>query len=272
MMVRRGRRSRLIPACAGKTTSDSSSLTLSRAHPRVCGENPLKIAVTNETTGSSPRVRGKRHCSVCAGNSSGLIPACAGKTARGLAARIFGWAHPRVCGENIPTMSPVRPAGGSSPRVRGKLAFSPSTKSQTWLIPACAGKTSRIGNQRRTCRAHPRVCGENMRSWPVILPAAGSSPRVRGKRLLLDRYDRSVRLIPACAGKTTRSSPRAISSPAHPRVCGENLRVCRSSSMKAGSSPRVRGKLSASTTYSRRRRLIPACAGKTAGLEPSRRL
>ena len=90
----------LIPACAGKTYVDIVGVVGYRAHPRVCGENSPTGILASQTTGSSPRVRGKRHQprrhSRHAGSSprvrgklkntvSGavdgrLIPACAGKT------------------------------------------------------------------------------------------------------------------------------------------------------------------------------------------------
>ena len=52
--------SRLIPACAGKTSHVTAPRDERRAHPRVCGENigaPLTIVWF---AGSSPRVRGKQ--------------------------------------------------------------------------------------------------------------------------------------------------------------------------------------------------------------------
>ena len=53
---------------------------MSGAHPRVCGENGLGCAVKGGESGSSPRVRGKLSPSRRVASSSGLIPACAGKT------------------------------------------------------------------------------------------------------------------------------------------------------------------------------------------------
>ena len=50
----------------------------------------------------------------------------------------------------------------------------------------------------------------------------GSSPRVRGKLSALIFEILIFGLIPACAGKTLSTPPRPASSPAHPRVCGEN--------------------------------------------------
>ena len=72
---------------------------------------------------------------------AGLIPACAGKTHMFDSVNKALEAHPRVCGENENSFAFLIYAGGSSPRVRGKLgeAFIPVlTKG---LIPACAGKT-----------------------------------------------------------------------------------------------------------------------------------
>ena len=58
--------------------------------------------------------------------------------------------------------------------------------------------------------AHPRVCGENLCIAGARSPATGSSPRVRGKRLIGTEVDRRRRLIPACAGKTRRAKCESI--------------------------------------------------------------
>ena len=131
----------LIPACAGKTITRMGPNTRSRAHPRVCGENEILTAEDLNAQGSSPRVRGKRwnRCHPC--YNSGLIPACAGKTVRRPSLSMPGWAHPRVCGENIPQHGMKCPQPGSSPRVRGKQRQGEQLAASEGLIPACAGKT-----------------------------------------------------------------------------------------------------------------------------------
>ena len=91
----------------------------------------------------------------------------------------------------------------------------------------------------------------------------GSSPRGRGKRSYREAAQHQGRLIPAWAGKTTLSSARVTPVPAHPRVGGENEAQALSDGALYGSSPRGRGKPPATTGYPRRRRLIPAWAGKT---------
>ena len=213
---------RLIPACAGKTDGYFLRKFRSWAHPRVCGENLLLSVLVLWVAGSSPRVRGKRRLPVSSIISRGLIPACAGKTFPRESGDEPVWAHPRVCGENAASAAREKEEKGSSPRVRGKRRLKHPSICRDGLIPACAGKTSRIGNQRRTWRAHPRVCGENLQDLSLTRLLAGSSPRVRGKLVPFPAYNNAVGLIPACAGKTQHSSSAYPPVRAHPRVCGEN--------------------------------------------------
>ena len=212
------------------------------AHPRVCGEN-LVVRLRNAfAVGSSPRVRGKPHARGDRTRVRRLIPARAGKIRR---ASSRGWArraHPRACGENRHLQHGRVVSHGSSPRVRGKRRTPRSPHPVGGLIPARAGKTR---GRRWSCSdppAHPRACGEN----PQVLP-----PRQGGRRL-----------IPARAGKTPRAPWRPSRRWAHPRACGENSEGALAAVTTMGSSPRVRGK-QVRHRPPRRRRLIPACAGKT---------
>ena len=168
-----------------------------------------------------------------------------------------------MCGENTSAQAPVTSPPGSSPRVRGKRSGNPDGDRRARLIPACAGKTFISNVSQGFPWAHPRVCGEN-KGFGVQVPSfEGSSPRVRGKRQLVVYPFLYSRLIPACAGKTPRSSRLIGVIWAHPRVCGEN--VCPSWFLWPwlGSSPRVRGKHLLENTVHSLCGLIPACAGKT---------
>ena len=259
ILVRHG----LIPACAGKTLRLLGRRRGPGAHPRVCGENQvLRVAVDPES-GSSPRVRGKQEGAGGEPCRVGLIPACAGKTGSPASLTSGGRAHPRVCGENEGALRSVLARWGSSPRVRGKLTPITIVAIPTRLIPACAGKTVRDRSRAAADRAHPRVCGENALVVWENVEGAGSSPRVRGKPIRSFTASRTLRLIPACAGKT-QLPERGVHAPrAHPRVCGENVANAETMSRAEGSSPRVRGKRDHHRAHRRPRRLIPACAGKT---------
>ena len=70
----------LIPAWAGKTKRPTPQLKLSRAHPRVGGENHPANAIRNLQMGSSPRGRGKLWTVKTKNLDLRLIPAWAGKT------------------------------------------------------------------------------------------------------------------------------------------------------------------------------------------------
>ena len=161
---------------------------------------------------------------------------------------------------------------GSSPRVRGKRCFCVDENISPGLIPACAGKTRTGMRATIALGAHPRVCGENRRCRACQGRSRGSSPRVRGKRAAPIPPTAAAGLIPACAGKTPGTNFFIASSPAHPRVCGENCPQAYRKPTVPGSSPRVRGKHDRSRNRFASARLIPACAGKTSGrCQPSRR-
>ena len=107
------------------------------------------------------------------------------------------------------------------------------------------------------------MCGENSASVRAWVAWVGSSPRVRGKRELGQGREQVVGLIPACAGKTVRSTTPVGVLRAHPRVCGENDRAAVARLTSKGSSPRVRGKPPSKFPKLGPGGLIPACAGKT---------
>ena len=168
-----------------------------------------------------------------------------------------------MCGENFTPAKKSLYIAGSSPRVRGKPGRPTAISFMRGLIPACAGKTYGYRKAGRQRRAHPRVCGENPGVVYKSPGGVGSSPRVRGKLDFFKCARQFLGLIPACAGKTNPLAHNPDSLRAHPRVCGENPEAYDAEAANAGSSPRVRGKPSNTPEPWVRRRLIPACAGKT---------
>ena len=173
---------RLIPACAGKTTQSRLGGEEHRAHPRMRGENEQKKHSISAPVGSSPHARGKPGISIASVPGVGLIPACAGKTVRmGSLARDAG-AHPRMRGENIHSQRRWQPRFGSSPHARGKLTDFTKGFFGPGLIPACAGKTE------------PKDVLKDL--------LTGSSPHARGKLPSGASFNLPAGLIPACAGKT----------------------------------------------------------------------
>ena len=159
---------------------------------------------------------------------------------------------------------------GSSPLTRGKHGLLVHAGHVRGLIPAHAGKTSRLSRTCTKTRAHPRSRGENIQTTVQTVAGWGSSPLTRGKRP--PQAPRSCRcgLIPAHAGKTAGVESRSRSRRAHPRSRGENAAIAAMTRKIGGSSPLTRGKPVTSRPSSVSRGLIPAHAGKTSS--PSARV
>ena len=219
-------RFRLIPARAGKTTQYLRPLHWFPAHPRAGGENQVAGNVVLTVDGSSPRGRGKRRNHNHAVSATGLIPARAGKTERNACYGPRMPAHPRAGGENVTGVRRMSATHGSSPRGRGKQAGYRGRVRRRGLIPARAGKTFRALSPASRPWAHPRAGGENDGACNTVHGSSGSSPRGRGKLRSRAAALRASRLIPARAGKTSRTSASHAAPRAHPRAGGENRHPC----------------------------------------------
>ena len=192
----------LIPAWAGKTTNARPANRSPAAHPRVGGENAAAEGRLRLTQGSSPRGRGKLISAVADRRPDRLIPAWAGKTTPRSTRPGARWAHPRVGGENTKTRMSPGLTVGSSPRGRGKHFALIDVLFEERLIPAWAGKTILSPGLNCAHRAHPRVGGENGQGDGLSAVARGSSPRGRGKLVVVVLGVVEFGLIPAWAGKT----------------------------------------------------------------------
>ena len=153
--------------------------------------------------------------------------------------------------------------GGSSPLTRGKRPDADGGGCAERLIPAHAGKTLRVLESTADHAAHPRSRGENSPPSTQRSRQCGSSPLTRGKRDTRRRCVTAGRLIPAHAGKTSRSASAPGPRAAHPRSRGENSIRVHPITYGLGSSPLTRGKPSVLVSSSMMCRLIPAHAGKT---------
>ena len=212
----------LIPARAGKTSTRYRPLGVGTAHPHAGGENKDGVIDRLSIGGSSPRGRGKLLADGRAGPCDRLIPARAGKTSAHSRMSRPSRAHPRSGGENMTKLTGFAAAPGSSPRGRGKPDVAVFLLEAVRLIPARAGKTESRGDLDACLGAHPRAGGENHIRRCSRSPAAGSSPRGRGKRTGNGIRQLVPGLIPARAGKTVTVDIPRWREEAHPRAGGEN--------------------------------------------------
>ena len=120
-----------------------------------------------------------------------------------------------------------------------------------------------ITSAAQGARDHPRVCGEHLPLLETFHEYPGSSPRMRGARIIGQQRTKERGIIPAYAGSTRHAGPRGRASGDHPRVCGEHLVVLSPFLHPLGSSPRMRGALQSILPAIAGIGIIPAYAGST---------
>ena len=153
----------ITPAYAGKRILSSTARISRRDHPRVCGEKTNCDRLSQCSTGSPPRMRGKARAAPCQLFEVWITPAYAGKSHKKEKARVRSgsWDHPRICGEKYRRCVSGKGCKGSPPHMRGKAFL--------WLI--CANTTG----------DHPRTCGEKLYAMKPARAGKGSPPHMRGK-------------------------------------------------------------------------------------------
>ena len=176
----------------------------------------------------------------------------------------------------------------------GTAAATPSLRTPTRSIPACAGEPAPASARSVPKAVYPRVCGGTSIRAGRGSNGCGLSPRVRGNPSLRRPTMGYARSIPACAGEPRIPHKQAFCRKVYPRVCGGTTAARPLLSAPRGLSPRVRGNLKpvlpSSVTMSLSPRVrgnrpggcrglgagrsIPACAGEPAaeccGIQPRR--
>ena len=107
------------------------------------------------------------------------------------------------------------------------------------------------------------MCGEQFPKAIINGQLEGSPPRVRGTvKSIIFRFQ-GLGITPACAGNRYSYQKAAKSTRDHPRVCGEQLRICSILCSDKGSPPRVRGTVFVENQKFCKIGITPACAGNS---------
>ena len=162
--------SRITPACAGKTSAISFLLLSRKDHPRLRRENADFDFSIFKFVGSPPLAQGKLKRIPYSARSSGITPACAGKTHQDNIFLLLIWDHPRLRRENNRELEGKPPLRGSPPLAQGKPIPPFANISHAGITPACAGKTHRYCRGRASDRDHPRLRRENLKRIPYLQP------------------------------------------------------------------------------------------------------
>ena len=215
--------SRFTPAYAGTIRYHAIRHLQCQVHPRVCGDDPQSFEATQKCQGSPPHVRGRWKKKICCMGSQRFTPACTGTIFSLLLKIVNEKGHPRVCGDDLPSVSLRRRCTGSPPRMRGRCEV--------------------ISIFLSSNRVHPRMCGDDFPTKIRFSFNQGSPPRMRG-RLIATFYGHvPVGVTPAYAGTMATPVFSFFEAKGHPRVCGDNLLRTSYQHYITGSPPRMRGRL-----------------------------
>ena len=211
--------------------------------------------------GSSPRMRGAARVLVLLVRRDGIIPTYAGSSGSASTTASRTRDHPRACGEQRIFLTDARQRTGSSPRMRGAAAAFLGSVATSGIIPAHAGSRPRASTTTSASGDHPRACGEQLAPLGIGGVGEGSSPRMRGAGLGLDRDGLGDGIIPAHAGSSFTLTFASTIAGDHPRACGEQAVLASGFIMPLGSSPRMRGAVEMFNLFRNRLGIIPAHAG-----------
>ena len=234
-------------------------------------------------TGSSPLARGLRHRGREHAASRRIIPARAGFTVTGLAARRGSTDHPRSRGVYATAFHTVDREDGSSPLARGLQTTAGQAAHDGGIIPARAGFTKGIAAKPINFRIiparagftlllptlstvskdHPRSRGVYPSVHADCRDPAGSSPLARGLRRGVACPRRGWRIIPARAGFTSVVRAPEGRRTDHPRSRGVYANSVGWAAPIFGSSPLARGLRGPVLLLGGALRIIPARAGFT---------
>ena len=163
-------RAGITPAYAGKRSVKDLGAGGLWDHPRVCGEEVACECGNGYPLGSPPRMRGRVPNTCVTTTCCGITPAYAGKrSVKDLGAGGL-WDHPRVCGEKLNKAIKLKHAGGSPPRMRGRVMRCSICQRGSGITPAYAGKSDALLYLPAWQRDHPRVCGEETPSLVIPYP------------------------------------------------------------------------------------------------------
>ena len=147
--------------------------------------------------------------------------------------------------------------------MRGKECHRKNRAKNRGITPAYAGKRILMEKTKRSCKDHPRVCGEKPSGKMSRGLRVGSPPRMRGKGIYPCRVVPDVGITPAYAGKSLCCTASLPQRRDHPRVCGEKSLMLAENPPPGGSPPRMRGKEWSIWTADPAERITPAYAGKS---------
>ena len=115
--------SRITPAYAGTTYRKGYQDGRNQDHPRIRGDNPVKLLISPLERGSPPHTRGQPIERDIRMEEIRITPAYAGTTESREVSKAFEEDHPRIRGDNAYVATFSEYSLGSPPHTRGQQSF-----------------------------------------------------------------------------------------------------------------------------------------------------
>ncbi len=152
---------------------------------------------------------------------------------------------------------------GSSPRLWGTRATSPTLTTPNRFIPTPVGNTLHKLGYKYKPTVHPHACGEHHIYEAHWISENGSSPRLWGTPMGAGGLVTKGRFIPTPVGNTDGSNFGRLVFLVHPHACGEHDSFVFWNSCANGSSPRLWGTHNPAGYQLGEARFIPTPVGNT---------
>ena len=207
------------------------------------GEKHIPIYRGQQRGGSPPRARGEVKLSADWRGTTGITPACAGRSYHCCIAQVGERDHPRVRGEKRYPAHVGPRRKGSPPRARGEGHTHIIVAIEPRITPACAGRSPAAPYAPPLIGDHPRVRGEKGNMPQTQMIQQGSPPRARGEEDVATVRKNRIGITPACAGRSPNRLYACSVQRDHPRVRGEKSARGSCAGKQAGSPPRARGEV-----------------------------
>ena len=165
------------------------------------GEKLKRLRKAYRGKGSPPHGRGKDLQETIQLIKTGITPAWAGKSQTASYGTTSSGDHPRMGGEKLSISLYALIAAGSPPHGRGKVIGFLALLFCLGITPAWAGKRSFISASQALQWDHPRMGGEKVALYSLLLYPLGSPPHGRGKVACKATIKAQDRITPAWAGK-----------------------------------------------------------------------
>ena len=191
--------------------------------------------------GSPPLARGTGRIARYAVPALGITPACAGNRAYCTLRRSCAGDHPRLRGEQAFNLSYLLGPMGSPPLARGTDYHIHSGRICAGITPACAGNSMQNSAVLRCLRDHPRLRGEQVSTLFSLRLIWGSPPLARGTGARCSVRVLRPGITPACAGNRASGKASPPQGWDHPRLRGEQIKLCLCAYVAQGSPPLARG-------------------------------